>query len=117
VADVAVLRTWSRAREMVQVWAESHQAGWIPFGYALLECGCLVDTFTREEMRRPCVAHEGEGHLAAISEQDGLHVARCLVMVCPWSESWVWENDAIGAAQKHWRETRTQAAVESAGKN
>jgi hypothetical protein len=112
------LRTWSRAREMEKVWAEGdHTEGWIPFGYQRLMCGCLVDTFTRNEMRRPCMAHEGDGHIAAISEQDGVHVARCLVAVCPWVESRAWENDAISAAQGHWRDTSAQTAVGAAGKN
>lgn len=110
--------TWDRARALEKVWADGdHTAGWIPFGYQRLICGCLVDTFMGHEMRRPCMAHEGDGHVSAISEQDGMHVARCLVLVCPWQGSWAWESDAVSAAQGHWRSTRTQTAVESAGKN
>lgn len=111
------LRTWSRAREMARAWAETHQTDWIPFGYARLACGCLVDTFTRNVMRRPCMAHEGDGHQAGISEQDGMFVASCLVAVCPWDSAHYWENDAISAAQGHWRDTRAQTAVGAAGKN
>lgn len=101
-------RTWSGAREIRAVWRESHTPDWIPFGYAVLACGCLVDTFYGDEMREPCMAHEGEGHVSALSEgEDGMHVARCLVLACPWGESHVWESDAISAAQAHWRKTRT----------
>lgn len=100
-------RTWDPARALREHWREAKQTpGWIPFGYALKACGCLVDTFSNGAMREPCMAHESEGHLSALSEADGSHVARCLVLSCGWQETHMWAGEAISAAQRHWRETR-----------
>lgn len=78
-----------------------------PFGARQLECGCWVDLISGS-MREPCMAHEGEGHLSAISEQDALWAVRCLVGICPWGETWAREDWAVAAAQKHWDETRNE---------
>jgi hypothetical protein len=95
-------RTWDVFREAVAQWPP----GWMPIGLAREDCGCLTDRLSGSRMWRPCMAHESEGHVAVISEVDGMHVARCLVLACPWSETRQWEHDAIGAAQEHWRQTR-----------
>lgn len=109
--------TWDLRRSYHAVWDVSPGPGWIPFGLRRLGCGCVVDDFSNGMTWEPCMAHEGDGHLAAISDQDGLHVARCLVLTCPWQQSWMHEGDAISAAQEHWRGTSGQTAGESAGRN
>jgi hypothetical protein len=101
------LRTWRHRHDYHEVWeGGGHPRGWVPLGIRKLDCGCFVDDFSDGVIWEPCMAHEGEGHMSAISDQDGMHVARCLVVVCPWQETWMYETDAVGAAQKHWRETR-----------
>lgn len=56
------------------------------------------------------MAHEGEGHVSAISadQEGGLTVARCLIAVCDWAESWAQESWAVDAAVRHWQDTRVQ---------
>jgi hypothetical protein len=120
---VAEQHTWNRADGLLDGWAEANKAAggdgtWLPLGFQTLACGCVVDTFTAQEnqMWRPCVAHEGEGHLSALSgPEDGVYIARCLVLACPWRDQRFWENDAITAAQQHWMETRAQMAGQAAG--
>jgi hypothetical protein len=109
VADVAVLRTWGLRRMYHRIRREAAghpEEDWQPLGIRKLGCGCFVDDFSDGVIWEPCMAHEGDGHLAAVSEQDGLHVARCLVVTCPWTETWLRESDAVGAAQQHWLMTR-----------
>jgi hypothetical protein len=87
-------RTWEHAR-------------WHPWGVGQLSCGCWWDVIAGR-MWEPCMTHEGDGHLAAIStDQDGgVVVARCLVLTCGWQASLARENWAVQAAQEHWQETR-----------
>jgi hypothetical protein len=93
-----------------QTWPHPGPGGWRPLGVfqAPGDCGCWIDGYRDGELWEPCMAHEGEGHLSAISpDQDGgVTVARCLVRTCGWRESWAQEGWAVAAAQKHWQETR-----------
>jgi len=115
--------TWDRSDTVMAGWEMSNKAAggdgtWLPLGFLRQDCGCVVDQFSGEEhqMWRPCVAHEGEGHLSALSgPEDGVYIARCLVLTCPWRDQRFWENDAITAAQQHWADTRTQTAGQAAG--
>ena len=114
---MAELRTWGQRRAHHAVWEGAGQQpdSWLPLYIRKLDCGCLVDDLSDSEIWEPCMAHEADGHLAAISEQDSVHVARCLVLTCGWREDWFKEADAVGAAQQHWLDTRAQAATGVAG--
>lgn len=79
--------------------------GWGLVGVWQAPCGCWTDTIGHE-IWEPCPAHEGDGHLAEIGEEDGLWVARCLVAGCRWQASLAGAVDAVTAAQQHWRDTR-----------
>jgi hypothetical protein len=81
---------------------------WMPMYLRTLDCGCMVDDLADGMMWKPCMAHEGDGHLCVISEQDGMWVVRCLVLVCRFSQTRAYEADAVGAAQGHWQETAGQ---------
>lgn len=115
---MAELRTWTHRHGYHLVWEDDggHPAGWVPLGIRKLACGCFVDDYSDGVIWEPCMAHEGDGHLACISEQDGMHVARCIVLICPWREDHFHEVDAVNAAQTHWRKTaeHEEAAAGSA---
>lgn len=104
---MAETRTWSGRHGYHWTWEHVHgkPRDWMPLYIRRLACGCYVDDLSDGAIWEPCMAHEGEGHLAVLSEQDGLHVARCLVLICDWQTSLLWEVDAISAAQEHWRRT------------
>lgn len=111
----APMHTWDQSRLAEAQWSKAPHLGdgWIPLGFERQACGCLVDTFRTREVQgqtepmmwRPCMAHEGEGHLSVLSEQDGMSVAVCLVGTCGWKAARYWTNDAIQAAQQHWMAT------------
>lgn len=92
-------RTWPHAR--------APQRLWTVLGVVDLECGCRWDTLS-DRMWEPCMTHEAEGHLSALSEdaERGLVVARCLVGECDWGTSQVSEYAVVLAAQEHWSTTR-----------
>jgi hypothetical protein len=99
---------------MRRTWSHPGPGAWRPLFVVRLACGCWVDTLLADRMWEPCMAHETEGHLSVLStgQADGVTVARCLVSVCPWQESWAQEIWAVDAAVRHWEETRSGAAVQ-----
>jgi hypothetical protein len=73
-------------------------------GLLALACGCRVD-YMDGGTWEPCRAHEGQGHLSAISEQDGAWIACCLVGRCGWRVTLAYEWLAQDAAVSHWNNT------------
>jgi hypothetical protein len=100
-------RTWSQARGLHEAWDATGGQGWLPFGLERDGCGCIRNRFNGGVIWEPCMAHESDGHLCAISEEKdpAMHVARCLVLACRFEDRRFHESDAITAAQQHWRET------------
>jgi hypothetical protein len=95
------------ARDGLRTWDHPAPAA-VPPGVYRLGCGCWRDGYS-DRMWEPCMAHEGEGHLAVIStDQDGgVSVARCLVHECRWRTEQGREAWAVAAAREHWEATRS----------
>jgi hypothetical protein len=83
---------------------------WHPLFSIRLACGCWVDGIG-SRIWEPCMAHEGEGHVSAVSVYvGGGATARCLVRDCRWRhEAWT-EAAAVSEAQDHWVQTRRSGA-------
>lgn len=101
-------RTWDLRHAYHSTWTAAMASPLAGMGQQ--GCGCLVDIINNGRIWEPCMAHEGQGHLAVISEQDGMFVARCLVLICDWKITEMWETTATEAAQQHWRDTAGTAA-------
>ncbi|HEX8321571.1 hypothetical protein [Longimicrobium sp.] len=90
-----------------RTWQHRGGQDWRPLFITRLDCGCWIDSMaTPVRMWEPCMAHEADGHLAAISDDDGMTVARCLVRDCKWTVREFYESVAVRAAQDHWQDTR-----------
>lgn len=90
-----------------RTWTHPGEQAWRPLFVVRQPCGCWTDELAEGRMWEPCMAHEADGHLSAISEDSGgMAVARCLVGVCDWQESWAQEDWAVRAAVRHWEDTR-----------
>lgn len=104
-------RTWDARHRFAAVWRASglgpDQSG---AGLARAACGCVQDLYSGGRTWEPCMAHETDGHLSVVSEQDGVHVARCLVLRCDWRATQVTPEAAVEAAQAHWRQTAADGA-------
>jgi hypothetical protein len=98
------------AARYARTWSRREPGDWLPLGVVRLGCGCRWDTLA-ERIWEPCVTHEAEGHLSAISAgADGRTVLRCLVRDCSMRDVFLVELSAVLAAQDHWRDTRGHAA-------
>jgi hypothetical protein len=96
----------SAARHYPRTWR--HGDGWHPLFVGQLTCGCWQDGIDLR-IWEPCMAHEGEGHLSALSDaDDGTTIARCLVLDCRWVTTRADGMDAVRAAQDHWASTRAE---------
>ena len=94
-------RTWEHA---------SGGDPWHPLFSVRLACGCWLDGIG-SRVWEPCMAHESEGHVSAVSVyDDGRSVARCLAGPCRWTVEVFTEAAAIAEAQGHWVETRRSQA-------
>lgn len=109
-------RTWDLRHTYHETWiGVGSPPSWLQPGMEQRACGCLTDLMDGGRIWEPCMAHEGDGHLSVISEQqDGMFVARCLVIRCPWVVHHFSEVTATGAAQQHWIETAAGKAADGA---